>query len=1303
MPAPTLLPLDLTGSAPGNLVIDEVHTFTVSTDRRFVLSAGPFFTDSLVLRDNASGRILVPGLDYKVLQPQKDAQMASGLDVSGAVWVVTTSVGAIRARYQAIGGIYSNLYDTIIEILNGIPTNTAFGQIAWNQVFGQPVQYPPTSHMHDVLSLFNMKDVVNVLEKMRIAILAGDQGAFGAVYQYVNNLLANNSYVTQTTFNTEVTNRQAGDVRLDDLLKNVSKLNGYGTASVVAALIGQLAGMSEGMVGTVTIDGHDLHIKPHGVMVQTVSYGDADGLNTTIPAVGMNLNEFVLPMTTTAPTTDGYWLVYGRVTARSDEPDTIYAPDTLAGVSDYHAISEIEFTSAGPFNPADAGGIASNINAHTVDQWMVLTVGYVTVGNSTAAVYPQAAFSMQSNLREMPATVEAIKWRAQGEASSVAALGTALAHPDGDTLLYNPTLAPATGAWLVGNVTLTGNILQVDTNAVLLWNDAPVAPDLVYTPRKAVARSQLTIPLVDPAPGNYNHYLVYGRPVFGDDPYYVPNVEYYVMPAFESANPDPMLTAFWGTGHPFATEQDYLDFLVAGHWTHLFTAIRGGLTGDNYAISPRALVNRAETGSKLSVKYYETIDDLKDESHPSKLAYVNDTRRFFKWDPTSTAVSDDVSVTYCMQSFNGGGLTAGRYLLAVAEYGPVLQQNGVGNWLGLSNFLPTGTDLLDVTTVGKYYLEGSYVNAPSGFTRGILEVEVRDGLNRQLTLRSGNFDCRIWVQNRHNNEGIGGVDWSGWYEITNASTGSTLILRNNTVLDTRATVTSNYDIPDGTRGMTILMFSPGGPGGPGGYPTGGHGASGGTGCGIHVRITGELGGLRLHYELPAPDAPEAAPGNGVGNSGSATTSPIAKLLLSRPSSGETIFLLALNAGFAGGRGYSVVGGSGYSAGGGHGNPGIQNNTFFEVNEDLNVDFHYDIIPGVIGVDGNGNGVGSPPPNVYMYPLSDTLSGFAARGLTVPGDVGMGGGGGSTYATDRRGQPAGAGWLVVLTEEVIRDPLTEALPSYDEVIGTTSVVTATLTAKGRRARIYAIAPGGGGGGGGGGGAGSGGSGAGGGGGGVGGSTGRRVVIELDHLYLNESFTVTINPPGNGGAYGPGGSGASTGYNGATGYDGGTIVITGDGWSITIPGGKGGLGGYGGADSSITSAQSAPASAEFPTINGVAVDVDFYEFNILDRDIKLYPGKAWTSSPPPSFTSEVGQAGGIGASAYYLGTDPLNGGTPGVAGSGAFPGAVGDDAANDADFGTGGGGGAGGSHGTGGTNGGFGGRGGFGKVRADWFPA
>lgn len=192
---PTTYPLDLTGASPANLITNEVHTFTTANDRIFPLSAGPFYTTGLAVYHGVTNVLLAPVTQYKALQMHRAGSLVSGKEVCAIIIVEDPSVPAVRVEYQCIGGIYSSEATLIRDLIDNNPLPE--GPTIWGQIVGVPVQFPPTEHLHHVDNLYGAEEIVAVLERLRMAIAAGDSPSIAAIYQHVHVLLANSNYITE--------------------------------------------------------------------------------------------------------------------------------------------------------------------------------------------------------------------------------------------------------------------------------------------------------------------------------------------------------------------------------------------------------------------------------------------------------------------------------------------------------------------------------------------------------------------------------------------------------------------------------------------------------------------------------------------------------------------------------------------------------------------------------------------------------------------------------------------------------------------------------------------------------------------------------------------------------------------------------------------------------------------------------------------------------------------------------------------------------------------------------------------------
>lgn len=180
-------PKDLTMSLASNHVEREKKLFTGAEDRIFVPDGGPFFSQSLIIKDN-NGKVLKPQVEYQLLYLNEGATIESGRDVVTVINVLKSTIPYVMLDYRVVGGGYGNTVNAIIqEITKAGPIQK---NVDWNvNVFGKPVQFPPAPHYHTPDSFSDWKMIYTQLEGMRKAILVGDDPSWESHYNYIDRVI----------------------------------------------------------------------------------------------------------------------------------------------------------------------------------------------------------------------------------------------------------------------------------------------------------------------------------------------------------------------------------------------------------------------------------------------------------------------------------------------------------------------------------------------------------------------------------------------------------------------------------------------------------------------------------------------------------------------------------------------------------------------------------------------------------------------------------------------------------------------------------------------------------------------------------------------------------------------------------------------------------------------------------------------------------------------------------------------------------------------------------------------------------
>lgn len=177
---------DMTGINPNNLVLNEVHETVNTRVRAIAPFHGPFYSDSVELRDNITGVPLVKDLDYFCVEYYETPSLKSGKEVCAIVLIVNENIASndFSMDYQVVGGEFSYSYDAIAELVNKVMDDTR--PVNWPNILNIPPRFQPAPHRHDVGDTFGWEYVVAQLEQIRRAILVGDSASHDEIYRYID-------------------------------------------------------------------------------------------------------------------------------------------------------------------------------------------------------------------------------------------------------------------------------------------------------------------------------------------------------------------------------------------------------------------------------------------------------------------------------------------------------------------------------------------------------------------------------------------------------------------------------------------------------------------------------------------------------------------------------------------------------------------------------------------------------------------------------------------------------------------------------------------------------------------------------------------------------------------------------------------------------------------------------------------------------------------------------------------------------------------------------------------------------------
>lgn len=179
-------PYDPTGVNSQNLVSEEKHTIPREDNRAFATLAGPFFTDSLVVKD-ASGNILKRKTDYVAFEYVSDPSEITGKEVCCAVLIKNSEIeGDVFVTYQAVGGPFSLNVEAITQAIANLEIDAR--TVAWGDILAKPDYFPPLRHLHDIGDIYGFEYIVNAIEDLRNAVLNGDTASHSAIIRRIDDL-----------------------------------------------------------------------------------------------------------------------------------------------------------------------------------------------------------------------------------------------------------------------------------------------------------------------------------------------------------------------------------------------------------------------------------------------------------------------------------------------------------------------------------------------------------------------------------------------------------------------------------------------------------------------------------------------------------------------------------------------------------------------------------------------------------------------------------------------------------------------------------------------------------------------------------------------------------------------------------------------------------------------------------------------------------------------------------------------------------------------------------------------------------
>lgn len=173
----SLYPFDQTGLNPANRISNEAHVVSAinGVNHNYIVPENaPFFKESLVVVNSATGQILEPGVDYTFTHKFGEAEAHMARKLYGSfTFLNPNTTGTFRIAYQTLGGDFVTSFTRAIG--NGIAALAGLLTVDWTTLSGLPPTFPVTSHTHPATGVDGVKQFLDIMALIKEGIIDPNQ------------------------------------------------------------------------------------------------------------------------------------------------------------------------------------------------------------------------------------------------------------------------------------------------------------------------------------------------------------------------------------------------------------------------------------------------------------------------------------------------------------------------------------------------------------------------------------------------------------------------------------------------------------------------------------------------------------------------------------------------------------------------------------------------------------------------------------------------------------------------------------------------------------------------------------------------------------------------------------------------------------------------------------------------------------------------------------------------------------------------------------------------------------------------
>lgn len=278
-------PLDITGTDPNNRVSDEEHTLPNRPVRALAPNYGLFYVDGLIITDLATNQPLAAN-QYRCVELQELPTARYAKAICAVILIEDTTVSnSVSIEYQALGGEYSSNTTALIEMINNL--NLENRPVSWPNILDRPEEFDPAPHFHDAGDIYGFEYLVHSINRLRQAILIGDEAAHDELRRYIDAIVGESQdEIDQLRQDLDAHTQNLNNPHQTTKAQvNLGLVENYPIASVAEATTNAATVSNRYMTPSLTRQQIAMYAPS---LTHTHAFADITGKPTTLPGYGVN-------------------------------------------------------------------------------------------------------------------------------------------------------------------------------------------------------------------------------------------------------------------------------------------------------------------------------------------------------------------------------------------------------------------------------------------------------------------------------------------------------------------------------------------------------------------------------------------------------------------------------------------------------------------------------------------------------------------------------------------------------------------------------------------------------------------------------------------------------------------------------------------------------------------------------------------------------------------------------------------------------------------------------------------------------